>query len=105
GTVEVKKDRVEYWLGTGAQTSGTVHNFLVDQGIVKGKKINVLPKKAPTKKRNAPDEPEPTPAPVAAPAETAAEETPEPAAESTAAEPATEETPNETTNEEEKKES
>lgn len=45
GSVELKKDRITYWLGVGAQTSGTVHNFLVDQKVVKGSKKNVLPKK------------------------------------------------------------
>lgn len=45
GKVEVKADRVKYWLSKGAQPSGTVHNFLVDKGIVEAKKINVLPKR------------------------------------------------------------
>ncbi len=45
GKVEVKADRVKYWLGKGAQASGTVHNFLVDKGIVEGKKVNVMPKR------------------------------------------------------------
>ena len=43
----VKADRVTYWIGNGAQTSGTVHNILVGEGVIKGKKINVLPKKSP----------------------------------------------------------
>ncbi len=45
GTMQVKSDRVKYWISKGAQASGTVHNFLVDQKIVDGKKKNVLPKK------------------------------------------------------------
>lgn len=78
GKVEINKERAEYWLSQGSQTSGTVHNFLVDQGVVKGKKLNVLPKKSPTKKRNAPDEPEPAAeaAPETSAAEEAAPETP-----------------------------
>jgi small subunit ribosomal protein S16 len=45
GVVNLKADRVKYWISKGAQPSGTVHNFLVDKGIVEGKKINVMPKK------------------------------------------------------------
>ncbi len=44
-------DRIKYWLGKGAQASGTMHNFLVHDKIVEGKKVNVLPKKKPTQKR------------------------------------------------------
>jgi small subunit ribosomal protein S16 len=51
GTSEFKADRVKYWMSVGAQASDTVHNFLVDKKIVEGKKINVLSKKSPTKKR------------------------------------------------------
>lgn len=36
--MEIKKDRVEYWIGNGAQATNTVWNILVDQGIVKGEK-------------------------------------------------------------------
>lgn len=36
--VEVKKDRVAYWLSVGAQPSATVHNLLVALGIRSGKK-------------------------------------------------------------------
>jgi small subunit ribosomal protein S16 len=43
-------DRIKYWISVGAQASGTVHNMLVSAGIVKGKKINVLPQKSPPKK-------------------------------------------------------
>ncbi len=45
GKVQVKEDRVKYWISKGAQPSGTIHNFLVDKKLVDGKKINVLPKK------------------------------------------------------------
>ena len=41
----LNEERVKYWLSVGAQASGTMHNMLVTLGIVKGKKINVLPKK------------------------------------------------------------
>lgn len=47
---KINKERAAYWISQGAQVSGTVHNVLVDMGVIKGKKINVLPKKtAPVK--------------------------------------------------------
>lgn len=49
------QDRVEHWMKVGAQVSGTVHNLLITQGVIKGKKINVLPKKtAPKKEETVP---------------------------------------------------
>lgn len=47
------EDRIKYWLSVGAQATGTVHNMLVSAGIVKGKKVNVLPQKSPPKKEEA----------------------------------------------------
>lgn len=41
-------DRIKHWIKMGAQTSGTVHNFLVKEKVIEGKKKNVLPKKKPT---------------------------------------------------------
>src|SRR3989338_7025311 len=41
----IKADRVKYWLSVGAQTSGTLHNLLVREGIVAGKKRDVRPAK------------------------------------------------------------
>jgi len=43
-----KADRIKHWISVGASTSETVHNFLVKQKIIDGKKINVLPKKTKT---------------------------------------------------------
>jgi small subunit ribosomal protein S16 len=51
GEVLFKADRILHWMKNGAQVSATVHNFLVHQKIIEGKKKNVLSKKAPTKKR------------------------------------------------------
>jgi len=51
GEVLFKADRIKYWISNGAQTSATVHNFLVHQKLVEGKKKNVLAKKTPTKAR------------------------------------------------------
>ena len=44
-THELKVERVKYWMERGAQTSGTVHNLLINAGVITGKKVNVLPKK------------------------------------------------------------
>jgi small subunit ribosomal protein S16 len=46
-----KVDRIKYWMSKGAKLSDTMHNFLVHQKVLVGKKINVLPKKKPTKAR------------------------------------------------------
>lgn len=44
-----KKERIEYWISKGAKPSSTVHNFLVDAGIVKGEKVTSwTPKKKET---------------------------------------------------------
>ena len=45
------EERIKYWLSKGAKASDTMHNFLVQQKVISGKKINVLPKKKPTEKR------------------------------------------------------
>ncbi len=45
--VSIDGERVKYYISNGAQVSDTVHNILVGQGIIEGKKINVLPKKSP----------------------------------------------------------
>lgn len=49
--VAFKKDRIKHWLGHGVQVTDTVHNMFVKQGIIEGKKKNVLSKKSPTTKR------------------------------------------------------
>ena len=46
-----KADRIAHWMSNGAQASDTVHNFLVKQKLIEGKKKNVLSKKSPTKAR------------------------------------------------------
>ena len=51
GETNFQNDRMKYWLSKGAKLSDTVHNFLVHQKVIEGKKINVLPKKKPTQKR------------------------------------------------------
>jgi len=44
-------DRIKYWISKGAKCSDTMHNFLVYDKVIEGKKVNVLPKKKPTVKR------------------------------------------------------
>lgn len=38
---KVNAERIQYWLSVGAKPSDTVHNILVSEGIVEGKKIPV----------------------------------------------------------------
>ena len=45
--IQLKADRITYWISVGAQPSGRVHNILVKEGVIKGKAINVLPHKSP----------------------------------------------------------
>jgi len=40
-TASLKKDRILYWLGKGAQTSDSIHNLLVSQGVVSAAKKSV----------------------------------------------------------------
>lgn len=89
GNVQIDKDKASSWISNGVQPSDTVRNFLIDQGVLEGQKVNVLPKKQPTKKKNAPEvEETPEPEVVAesepveetASAEEAVVENPEPEA-------------------------
>jgi small subunit ribosomal protein S16 len=43
-----KKDRIKYWLSVGAKPSETIHNLLVSEKIIEGKKI--MKHKKPKKK-------------------------------------------------------
>lgn len=47
---QLKKDRIQYWIGQGVQISDTMHNLLVTHGIIAGEKKNVLPQKTPIRK-------------------------------------------------------
>lgn len=40
----LQKERILYWIKNGAQPSATVHNLLVSEKIIEGKKINVSKK-------------------------------------------------------------
>ena len=41
--IQLKEDRIKYWLSQGVQPSGTARNMLIDAKIIKGHKINVSP--------------------------------------------------------------
>jgi small subunit ribosomal protein S16 len=43
-------EAIKHWLSHGAQASLTMHNFLISQKVITGKKLNALPKKTPQKK-------------------------------------------------------
>lgn len=75
---KIDAERVKYWISKGAQPSGTVHNYLVNERIIPGKKINVLPKHRPLKKEEkSATAPAETPkAEAAAPVANAPAETP-----------------------------
>lgn len=45
--VQVDSTAAKEWLSKGVQPSDTVHNILVAQKVIEGKKKNVLPKKSP----------------------------------------------------------
>lgn len=51
GETKFETERMKHWISKGAQLSPTMHNFLVHEKAIEGKKINVLPKKKPTVKR------------------------------------------------------
>lgn len=69
----VDADRVKYWISMGAQPSGTLHNYLVHERIIPGKKINVLPRRTPIKKEVEPAKAEAPVAPAEAATPAAAE--------------------------------
>ena len=65
----IDAEAVSVWLSRGAQASGTVHNLLISQGVIEGKKVNVLGKKTPIVKEkeeeaSAKEEPAPKEAPT-----------------------------------------
>jgi small subunit ribosomal protein S16 len=42
-------ERIKEWVGKGAQLSDTLKNLLISHKVIEGKKVNVLPRKAPYK--------------------------------------------------------
>jgi small subunit ribosomal protein S16 len=51
GEAKFEGERIKELMKNGAKLSDTMHNFLVHQKVIEGKKVNVLPKKKPTMKR------------------------------------------------------
>jgi len=47
GRVQLDADKVKKHLSNGVQPSDTVRNMLITQGLLEGRKINVLPQKSP----------------------------------------------------------
>lgn len=45
--VQIDADKAREWLSKGVQPSDTMHNLLISQKVIEGKKINVLPRKSP----------------------------------------------------------
>ncbi len=69
----INAERVNFLISKGAKTTNTVHNLLLAQKVITGKKINVLPRKSPPKVEVAPEAKKATPAPATeAPVETPA---------------------------------
>lgn len=53
----LKKERIKYWLSVGAKTSDRVHNLLISEKVIQGKKIDVHKKSK--KKEEKPKEAKP----------------------------------------------
>lgn len=94
--IQLDVEKAKDWLSKGVQPSDTVHNLLLSQKVITGKKINVLPKKSPIIDEEAlkrAEEEAAAKAAAEAQAETAATDTAEEAAEEAPADAeATEET-------------
>jgi small subunit ribosomal protein S16 len=68
-------EAIKHWTSKGAKLSLTLHNFLISQKVITGKKLNALPKKTPQKKAEEVKKEEAKPA-AEAKAEAAAPSTP-----------------------------
>lgn len=74
--VQLDGEKAKEWISKGVQPTPTVHNILVGQKVIEGKKFNVLPKKSPTIDEEAVKKAEEEAAAKAAAEAEAAEETP-----------------------------
>ena len=52
----LQKERIQYWISKGVQVSDTLNNLFISEGIIEGKKKNVLPKKKPIIKKSDKEE-------------------------------------------------
>lgn len=48
--VDLQAERIKHWMSHGATVSDTVHNLLISNNIIGGKKRNVLPRKTVARK-------------------------------------------------------
>jgi small subunit ribosomal protein S16 len=55
-TKQLDVEGIRYWMSKGAKLSLTLHNFLISQKIIEGKKMNALPKRTVQKKAEGPKE-------------------------------------------------
>jgi len=60
-TIRLDKERILYWISKGAKATDTIHNLLIRNGIIAGKKIDV------SKRGNPPAGGAPASAPIATP--------------------------------------
>jgi small subunit ribosomal protein S16 len=71
---KINGTRIKELVSKGAQVSDTLHNLLISQKVIDGKKINVLPRKTPIKKEGEAVEAPKTEPKVESKAETKPEE-------------------------------
>ncbi len=65
---QIDTDAIKQWMSKGAKLSLTLHNFLISQKVITGKKLNALPKHTPIKKVEEVKKAEAAKAPESAPA-------------------------------------
>jgi len=68
GEKSLKADRIKYWISVGAKPLETVHNFLIKEKIIEGKKVKIYQRKKKKEETTAPAVASTTPAVPAAPA-------------------------------------
>ena len=52
---QIDTEAVKHWMSKGAKLSMTLHNYLVHNKVIVGKKLNALPRHTPIKKEVAPE--------------------------------------------------
>jgi len=58
GKKEFNVEEIQHYISKGAQTSDTVHNILVSDSVINGRKVNALPRRTPIKTEGTPEKPE-----------------------------------------------
>ncbi|PIR88417.1 MAG: 30S ribosomal protein S16 [Candidatus Harrisonbacteria bacterium CG10_big_fil_rev_8_21_14_0_10_44_23] len=76
-TSGLKDDRIKYWLSVGAKPTSTIHNLLINKGLIDGKKIAVHSQSKKEPVVEAPAETVETPAAEATKGEAPVESAPE----------------------------